>query len=57
LVLERVELNNSRVSVKDKDRDEMLAGMGWSIFRIACEENPSREELKKMFLDLPLNHD
>ena len=46
--------NNSKVFVKDEERDYMLKNMGWSVYRIQSEKNPSEEELKKMFLELKL---
>lgn len=46
--------NNNKVFVKDEERDCMLKSMGWSVYRIQSEKNPSEEELKKMFLELKL---
>ena len=53
----KINQNNTRVAVKDKERDKLLKSMGWSIYRIQSEKNPSEEELKKMFLDLNLVND
>ncbi len=53
----KINQNNTRVAVKDKDRDKMLKEMGWSVYRIQSEKNPSEAELKEMFFDLQLLHD
>ena len=48
----KINQNNTRVAVKDEERDRLLKGMGWTVYRIQSEENPSKEELIKMFLAL-----
>ena len=48
----KINQNNTRVAVKDDERDRALKEMGWTVYRIQSEKNPSKEELIKMFLDL-----
>lgn len=48
----KINQNNTRVAVKDDERDRTLKEMGWTVYRIQCEKNPSKEELIKMFLAL-----
>ena len=53
----KVNQNNTRVAVKDDERDRTLKEMGWTVYRIQCEKNPSKEELIKMFLALKCTND
>ena len=48
----KINQNNTRVAVKDEERDCLLKSMGWIVYRIQSEENPPKEKLIKMFLDL-----
>lgn len=53
----KINQNNTRVAVKDEERDRLLKSMGWTVYRIQSEENPSKEELIKMFLALECTND
>lgn len=51
------EKNEPTVAMKDKERDNYLATIGWRVYRIRSYKNLNEEELKNAFFNLNLLHE